>query len=768
MSNEPKTSRAALLDRVGGHPLLPMIYMAWVDLELSRQEVFEIRSLAARLSGEDEEDIALEAWLDPASPPSAAELGRLRQRIASATRAEGAHTLEELTRSFGHGSNDEKLSDALERFSKLAGVERSSVPRGLERSTTLEEFDEPAASFDPNALQRALDGRWRQQWLDVRRMLQRPELRYRHGLSMEQHREQVLSWLKILADEGWGKLALPERLGGQNDMGAFIQTFAALSMFDLSLVVKFGVQFGLFGGSVLFLGTKTHHDRWLTEISEMRLPGGFAMTETGHGSNVRELETRATWDDEREGFVIHSPTVTSRKEWIGNAARDGRFMTVFAQLESSEGEHGVHAFVVPVRDEQGQLCEGVRIEDCGHKMGLNGVDNGRIYFENVFVPRDHLLDRYASVDDDGRYHSDIQSDNKRFFVTLGTLVGGRVSVAAGAVVAARSALTIAIRYGAMRRQFGGSDGHEVAILNYKTHQLRLMPLLAQSYALHFAIQDLTERYLERDEETARDVESYAAGLKACATWHAIDAAQQARECCGGQGFLSENRIAEIRRDVDVFATFEGDNTVLMQLMARNLLTDYAKGFEYDLVVSVLRQITTSAKNALLEQNPVIVRQTDETHLRSSDFHSDILALRAHNLLVSAARRIRKRIDRGTEAFTAFNEIQDHLLSLAQAEMDLRIARAFNARVEQAEEEALEPLERLRALYVVDVLHRDLSWYLENRYMAPEKARALRKLRVKLCAEVRQDALTYTDAFGIPDTALSAPIAFEHYATNKPL
>ena len=71
----------------------------------------------------------------------------------------------------------------------------------------------------------------------------------------------------------------------------------------------------------------------------------------------------------------------------------------------------------------------VTITDCGLKMGLNGVDNGRLMFDGVRVPRENLLDRCASVGADGRYSSPITSASKRFFVMLGTLVGGRVSVA---------------------------------------------------------------------------------------------------------------------------------------------------------------------------------------------------------------------------------------------------------------------------------------------------------------------------------------------------
>ena len=121
------------------------------------------------------------------------------------------------------------------------------------------------------------------------------------------------------------------------------------------------------------------------------------MTETGHGSNVQALRTTATYDAETQEFVIHTPDDDARKDYIGNAARDGRMAVVFAQLIAGGEERGVHALLVPIRDEHGDPCPGVRLEDCGAKLGLNGVDNGRIWFDHVRVPRENLLDRYAQV-----------------------------------------------------------------------------------------------------------------------------------------------------------------------------------------------------------------------------------------------------------------------------------------------------------------------------------------------------------------------------------
>ena len=196
---------------------------------------------------------------------------------------------------------------------------------------------------------------------------------------------------------------------------------------------------------------------------------------------------------QRQEFDLHSPTFTSGKNYIGNAGVHGKIATVFAQLETRGERHGVHAFVVPIRDEQGHPLPGVRLEDNGEKLGLNGVDNGRIWFDHVRVPRVEMLDRFAQVAADGSYTSSIKNPAARFFTTLGTLVGGRVSVGHSGLSIAKSGLAIALRYGARRRQFGPAEGQpETILLDYPAHQRRLLPLLANAYALDFAFKHLTQ------------------------------------------------------------------------------------------------------------------------------------------------------------------------------------------------------------------------------------------------------------------------------------
>ncbi|HYZ79769.1 MAG TPA: acyl-CoA dehydrogenase family protein, partial [Solirubrobacteraceae bacterium] len=283
-------------------------------------------------------------------------------------------------------------------------------------------------TFDPAALAHVLDGRYAEVRRELRAVMRRPEFAPVVALPTAEYRERVLEWARSLAAEGLTAPGFPERYGGRGDPGANVAGFETIALGDLSLLVKFGVQFGLWGGAVQQLGTERHHERYLRPTATLELPGCFAMTEAAHGSDVQQLQTTATYDPDTSEFVIDTPVDEAHKEYIGNAACHGRLAAVFAQLIVGEENHGVHCLVVELRDEHGAVRDGIRIEDCGEKMGLNGVDNGRIWFQGVRVRREALLNRYGDVDEDGVYSSPIESVGRRFFTMLGTLVQGRVCI----------------------------------------------------------------------------------------------------------------------------------------------------------------------------------------------------------------------------------------------------------------------------------------------------------------------------------------------------
>jgi acyl-CoA oxidase len=634
----------------------------------------------------------------------------------------------------------------------------------------------PLTDIDPAALQRVVDGRWADIRAQVRETLRDPRFAPQMGLTTEQHRDRVREQIAVIAETDGPKLLFPKEYGGLDEVGAAITSFETQAHADLSLLVKGGVQWGLFGGAIKNLGTEAHHERYLADVMNFALPGCFAMTETGHGSDVQSLRTTATYDPAAQEFVINTPDDEARKDYIGNAARDGRMAVVFAQLETAGENHGVHAFLVPIRKVDGSVETGVSIEDDGQKAGLNGVDNGRLSFDHVRVPREALLNRFGDVAVDGTYSSPIDSVNKRFFTMLGTLVQGRISISGAAVSAAKGALTIAVRYGNRRRQFRapGRD-EEVTLLDYLAHQRKLLPPLATTYALLFAQAELVAELHEAqtgvpDDEARRKLETFAAALKAASTWHATETIQACREACGGAGYLAANQLAGLKADTDVFTTFEGDNTVLLQLVAKTLLTGYQAEFGELDALGTIRFVAEQVAEIVIERigaRGILQRVLDalpgtgddDTNLMDRESQLAMLAWREKHVLEGVARRMRNGFEEGTDPFEVFNHAQDHLLLAARAHVDARILEAFTNAVDNVTDPAVKSvLSCLCDLYALATIERERAWFLEHNRLTPTRSKAVTAAVNELCTQLRPYAGLLVDAFAIPEELIVAPIA----------
>jgi acyl-CoA oxidase len=651
---------------------------------------------------------------------------------------------------------------------------------------------ETAPVFDPEALLAILDGPHHELRQQIRDQMRQPEFAPVMGLPLDEYREKIMEWTHAIAHSGWGVPGYPQEYGGADDPAGNVVAFETLAHSDLSLLVKFGVQFGLWGGAVHQLGTKAHHDKYLKATAEAELLGCFAMTEHGHGSNVQALETTATYDPGSEEFIIHTPHDNARKDYIGGAGQYAEVAAVFAQLIIGGESKGVHCLVVPIRDENGDDLPGVRTADDGLKAGLNGVDNGMIWFDKVRVPRENLLNRYADVSEAGVYTSSIENPNKRFFTMLGTLVQGRVCVGAASLSAAKNALTIAVRHSLRRVQFGPTDTDpEVPLMYYRTHQRRLLPLLARTYALHFAQQELTQQFAdvmsagsEAEDEARRDLETLAAGIKAANTWHAMDTIQMCREACGGAGYMAENRFGQLRDDIDIFTTFEGDNTVLTMLCARGVLTGYAHEFgdlnPIGMAGFVAGQaVETVAERLFARQIGQIITDfipdprggkanSDEGPLTDHNHLLELFEWRQNHITASVANRFRKGLGEKMEPFEVLRAVQDHLLLAGTTYIESFAFRAFKKAVDECEDPAIkESLSQLLSLYGLWSVEQDKGFYQEHGRLGSGRTKQVTREVNALCRTVARQAGMLVDAFGVPDEVLAAPIGLKHHPDPTP-
>ncbi|KAJ3182276.1 hypothetical protein HDU85_003318 [Gaertneriomyces sp. JEL0708] len=566
------------------------------------------------------------------------------------------------------------------------------------------------------------------------------------------HRDLTLERVKYAVQNKM--ISVRDYLADPLKFQAFLETAGIV---DSSFAIKAGVHFTLCGGTIMSLGTPEQHDVWAPKLDDFTLPGCFAMTELGHGSNVLGIETTATFDKATNEFIINTPHEAAQKSWIGGAALHARITTCFAQLVIDGVNYGVHAFVVPLRNEKDQLLPGVFAADNGLKLGLNGVDNGRLWFKHVRVPLFNLLAKYASVEaKTGKYVSPIADPAVRFATMLGALVGGRVLLATGGCVASQLGLLVAIRYAFNRTQFpaDGQSGAEVSIMSYLSHQRKLFPALATTVITRLSVGHLKNLFAARTPETMKQVHVLAAGLKAYSTWHRGETLRVCREACGGQGFAYHNMIAPLMLDNDIDTTFEGDNTVLLLQVTKAILNDFRKA--------------AKSGNAPLPETPD--EPTSPRDLTSLPYLRALYTYRLRDLVVTLVAELQRTVkSKRARTFTeAWNQNLDLVTSVAVAHVEQvlldRVDEILNASNTEADPSVRPAIQLLARLHALDRLERDMGYFVSAGLLGPEERQLVRREINNICGEMYQSrmALEVVNGFGFDERLIYAPIAKANY------
>ncbi|CAN4117564.1 unnamed protein product [Withania somnifera] len=637
-------------------------------------------------------------------------------------------------------------------------------------SYTPPELSEPSSNFDTKDMRKLMDGHnlMERDWcygLMLQSNLFNPVIRGGkvfvqpdYNQSKEQQREITMRRIEYLLEHGVFKRWLTGN--GPEDELRKLALMDCVGIFDHSLAIRIGVHFFLWGGAIQFFGTKRHHDKWLKDTEDYVVKGCFAMTELGHGSNVRGIETVTTYDASTGEFVINTPCESAQKYWIGGAANHATHTIVFSQLIIEGKNQGVHAFIAQIRDENGDICPNIRIADCGHKIGLNGVDNGRIWFDNVRVPRENLLNSVADVSPDGRYLTAIKDPDQRFAAFLSPLTSGRVTIAVSATYSAKIGLANAIRYSLTRRAFSVTpNGPEVLLLDYPSHQRRLLPLLAKTYAMSFASNHLKKMYVNRTPAMNKVIHVVSSAFKATASWHNMRTLQECREACGGQGLKTENRVGQLKGEFDVQSTFEGDNNVLMQQVSKALLGEYvaAKRSKKPFKGLGLEHMNNS--------RPIVPSQLTSHTMRLAQFQNDIFCLRERDLLERIAAEVSLCQAHGKSKEYAFTLNYQLAEDLGRAFSDRAVLHTFlEAEASVTSGPLKNILDLVRSMYALVTLEEDAA-FLRYGYLSTENAAMVRKEVAKLCSELRPHSLSLVSSFGLPDAFLS-PIAFNWIEANS--
>lgn len=513
-------------------------------------------------------------------------------------------------------------------------------------------------SFDPYKLKRFLQGREYDLKKKVFQVLERDPLFKQTILELELNRseqqEYTMKLLKRVVEYGF----VTEEEIKQDPWKANV-VIQSLYAFDVGLASKFSLSVGMFVNCIRSLGTERHL-KYIEGCLSLRTIGCFALTELSHGSNAKAIQTTATYDLETQEFVIHSPSKLAYKWWIGLAGKTANWSCVIAHLILKGKNLGLHAFLVPIRSMDTHLpLPGITVGDTGEKLGQNGHENGFIGFDHVRIPRTFLLNRLGDVTPEGLYTAENVSPSKRFANLLQPLSAGRVGIVGLCNVNLHSAIVIAVRYSAARKQFGpGKD--ELPVWEYQLQRWRLLPFVAASYALDVFRDWLQVEWASQDEAMTgsllAELHAISSGAKPVAGWMARDAIQTSRESCGGHGYTSYNRLGILRNDHDPNLTYEGENNVLIQQTAKYLLDNLQRKVEGKSLLSPLGSLHFFSQWEELS-SPTPLNVSSPQDLLDPKKYVRLLQSRVILLLQRSAMKIQVEMGKGKDSFTAWNDSQ---------------------------------------------------------------------------------------------------------------
>ncbi|XP_065085923.1 probable peroxisomal acyl-coenzyme A oxidase 1 [Ochlerotatus camptorhynchus] len=514
------------------------------------------------------------------------------------------------------------------------------------------------------------------------------------------------------------------------------------------------VHFVMFLPALMGHGTPEQQAEWIGRAWNCEIVGTYAQTELGHGTFIRGLETTATYDENTKEIVLNSPTLSSYKWWPGGLGHTANYCVVIAQLYTKGVCHGIHPFIVQLRDEETHMpMPGITIGEIGNKLGMNGVNNGFLGFKNVRIPRANMLMKNAKLLEDGSFVKPPSS-----VLTYGTMMFVRVVIVRDMANYLSKAVTIATRYSCVRRQSViNPDQPEVQVIDHLTQQYKLFPAIAKSIIFKLTSDNLWDMYnqvtseLDKgDLERLPELHAIACCLKAVCTADAAQAVETCRLACGGHGYMTCSNLFGTYGMVTAACTYEGENTVLLLQTARYLLkvwTQAQKGQELVPTVQYLQNFLSSNQRQSWDDSvPGIIKALQTV---------------AAGKLRLASDHIEQRKRTGRTPEEAVNLTSIELARTADAHCRAFLVQSGYEMIEKScatiPPELARALRDIYELYAYDEAMKVVGDLLRFTTITESDISRLQQKLEDSLAAMRPNAVSIVDSFDIPDTVLGSAL-----------
>ncbi|KAL9961620.1 hypothetical protein ACROYT_G030602 [Oculina patagonica] len=534
---------------------------------------------------------------------------------------------------------------------------------------------------------------------------------------------------------------------------------------ELGMLEKFtGAIFPFHLSRVMFIptlkgqGTEEQKAKWLPLAESYQIIGTYAQTELGHGTYVRGLETTATYDKRTQEFVIHSPSLSACKWWPGNMGKSSNFAIVPARLIVDRKDHGIQMFIVQLRDLQThQPLPGVTVGDIGAKFSpmLNGTDNGYLMFDRVRIPLNQMLMGLAKLSPDGTF---TKSANSKLL--YGTMSFVRAAIVQDSYWLLSRAMTIAIRYSAVRRQSQLKPGEpEAQIIAYKTQQYKLLPGLAMAYAIKFTFDHVWRLFQEMQKKIAAgdfsmlpEVHAITSGLKAFCSSTSMHYAETCRLACGGHGFLLCSSLPEMYTVANASCTYEGDNDVLYLQVARYLMKCASQVQE--------GKAPPFSLSFLSRRKPESCPVTRGEEFLDPQVQRKIYQDRTLSEVMIVAERLQSRILSGMDSADAWNEVSVDLVRCAKGYSNCVMVLYLLESMEKlsgVSTNLRRVLKSLADLFVLYGIAENSGSFLEAGVLDCSQIQTIRQQVYALMEKLRPEAVSLVDAFDYSDYVLNSAL-----------